>query len=140
MRTIVKKNLKEWIKHHEGLRLHPYTDTVGKITIGYGRNLQDNGISKAEAELLFQDDFQRCQNELGHFRWYNQSPEHIQNALINMCFNLGIYRLLGFKKMIAALIDKDYTQAAIEALNSKWAKQVGQRAKDVALMMRQGDA
>jgi len=62
----------------------------------------------------------------------------VKNALLNMCFNLGINRLLGFKKMVAALQEKNFTLAAKEALNSKWAEQVGERAKDIALMIRQG--
>jgi len=138
MRTIAMKNLKDWIKNHEALRLHLYLDTVGKQTIGWGRNIEDNGISKEEADFMFDNDFARCQRELAPFMWYVNQPENVQNALMNMCFNMGIARLLGFKKMIMALTVKDYTKAAIEALDSKWAGQVGQRAKDVALMMRQG--
>lgn len=111
---------------------------MGKVTIGYGRNIDDNGISPQEGNFLFDNDFDRCQRELSLFPWYANQPQNVQDALMNMCFNLGITRLLGFKKMIAALIDKDYTTAAMEALDSKWAKQVGQRAKDVAVMIRQG--
>lgn len=131
-------NLKEWIKHHEALRLQLYLDTVGKQTIGWGRNIEDNGISKEEADFMFDNDFARCQRELAPFPWYTNQPQNVQDALMNMCFNLGIAKLLGFRKMIMALTAKDYTKAAIEALDSKWAGQVGQRAKDVALMMRQG--
>ena len=132
------ENVKEWIKHHEGLNLRLYKDTVNKTTIGYGRNIQDNGISQSEADFMFENDFNRCEHDLKSYSWYLVQPQNVKDALMNMCFNLGINRLLGFKKMILALIDKDYTKAAIEALDSKWAKQVGQRAKDIALMMRQG--
>ncbi len=132
------KNLKDWIKEHEGLRLKPYKDTVNKTTIGYGRNLQDNGITPEEADYLFNNDLQRCLNDLNKFKWYTEQPNHIKDALTDMCFNLGINRLRGFKKMIAAIEAKDYTKAAIEALNSKWATQVGRRAKNVALKIRQG--
>lgn len=115
-----------------------YFDTVGKKTIGYGRNIEDNGISLDEAELMFSNDFARCQKELAPFTWYTNQPDNIKSALMNMCFNMGITKLLGFKKMIAALTAKDYTKAALEALDSRWSIQVGQRAKDVALMIRQG--
>lgn len=138
MRIIVKTSLKEWIKHHEGLTLILEKDTVNKTTIGYGRNIEDNGISKEEADFMFDNDFSRCQRELSPHWWYADQPDNVQDALMNMCFNLGIDRLLGFKRMIAALIVKDYTTASMEALDSKWALQVGRRAKDVALMMRQG--
>lgn len=132
------KNLKDWIKKCEGYNSHPYLDTVGKVTIGYGRNIDDNGISQAEGDYLFDNDFARCERELAPYPWYVNQPKNVQDALMNMCFNLGIGRLLGFRKMIAALTVKDYTTAAMEALDSKWASQVGQRAKDVALMIRQG--
>lgn len=118
--------------------MHPYTDTVGKTTIGYGRNLEDNGISFAEAQYLFENDFAQVQKQLSQYAWYRSQPENVMAALINMCFNLGITKLLGFKKMIAALTEHDYTTAALEALDSKWAIQVGERAKDVAIMMREG--
>ncbi len=131
-------NLKEWIKKCEGFKSHLYTDTVGKKTIGFGRNIEDNGISITEANFMFENDFQRCLDDLIQYKWYTEQPDNIKNALMNMCFNLGINRLLGFKRMIAALEDNDYTKAAFEALNSKWANQVGDRAKDVALMIRQG--
>lgn len=131
-------DLKKWIKSHEGFSSHLYLDTVGKRTIGFGRNIEDNGISKDEGEYLFDNDFNRCVSDLKNYIWYTDQPQHIQDALTNMCFNLGINRLLGFKKMITALMKKDYTEAAIEALDSKWAKQVGKRANDVALMIRQG--
>lgn len=87
---------------------------------------------------MFDNDFARCQKELAQYSWYVDQPQNVKDALMNMNFNLGISRLLGFKKMITALVAKDYTKAAIEALNSKWSQQVGQRAKDVALMIRQG--
>jgi lysozyme len=138
MRTIVTNNVVEWIKYHEGLKLKLHKDTVNKWTVGYGRNIEDNGISKEEADFMFDNDFARCERELSNYPWYTNQPKNVQDALMNMCFNLGIDRLLGFKRMIAALIGKDYTVASIEALDSKWAIQVGQRAKDVALMMRQG--
>lgn len=132
------KNLKDWIKKCEAFKSHPYLDTVGKLTIGWGRNIEDNGISQAEGDFMFDNDFARCERELAPYPWYVNQPEGVQAALMNMCFNLGIGRLLGFRKMIMALTAKDYTTAAIEALDSKWAKQVGQRAKDVALMIREG--
>jgi lysozyme len=118
--------------------LHPYIDTMAKLTIGWGRNLEDNGISQEEADFLFDNDFANCERELSQCSWYRDQPEGVQAALINMCFNLGFPRLKGFKRMIAALKAKNYTLAAQEALNSRWATQVGQRAKDVAVMLREG--
>jgi lysozyme len=126
-----------WIKKCEGLNLDSYIDTTGNLTVGWGRNLR-NGISQDEAELMFQNDLKRTLNELEGCDWYLMQSQNVKDALINMNFNLGIHKLLGFKKMIAALAFQNYTLAAQEALDSLWAKQVGQRAKDVALMIRQG--
>jgi lysozyme len=130
--------LKNWIKSYAGFNPYPFLDKSGKVIIGWGRIIDDHGISKEEADLMFDNDFARSQKELLLYSWFVNQPKNVQNALVNMCFNLGIKRLLTFKKMIAALIVKDYTKAAMEALDSKWANQSEQRAKDVALMMRQG--
>ncbi len=133
-----KQDVKNWIKKCEDCELHPYFDSEGILTIGWGRNLRDNGISQKEADFLFDNDFDSCERELSACSWYTAQPEGVKAALINMCFNLGLPRLKGFKRMIAALEAQNYTLAAQEALNSKWATQVGQRAKDVAVMLREG--
>jgi len=129
-------DLKKWIKGHEGLRLYPYLCTENKVTIGYGRNIQDNGISADEAEYLLNNDINRCIKELSNFSWYVDSPQHVQYALVNMCFNVGLPSLVKFKKMISAIQDKDYIRASKEALDSKWARQVPNRANEVAKVMR----
>jgi len=131
--------IEDWIKGYEGLDLMPYIDTVGKLTIGWGRNLQDNGIRLDEAQLMFNNDYMQSLKELEGYSWFQMQPLNVKNALINMNFNLGIHRLTGFRKMINALINRNYTLAAQEALNSKWALQVGKRATDIAVMMREGD-
>jgi lysozyme len=130
-------DVQSWIKKCEGLKNHTYIDTTGNITIGWGRNLS-NGISNDEAELMFQNDFKRASKELQQYTFYQIQPIGVQEALINMNFNLGIERFLSFKKMIKALLNKDYTTAAVEALDSTWANQVGNRAKDIAVMIREG--
>ena len=132
-------DVQQWIKQCEGLDLKLKKDTVHKWTIGYGRNIEDNGISIDEAELMFKNDLKRTINELDQYNWFINQPQSIKDALINMNFNMGIHRLLGFKKMIASLDDHNYAHAALEALNSKWAKQVPNRAKDIAVMIRQSE-
>jgi lysozyme len=132
----LNKDEEQWIKGQEGYSKMPYIDTAGKLTIGWGRNLQDHGVSPDEAELMFQNDLKRATKDLEQFSWYLNAPDNVKKALINMSFNLGLRHLLSFKKMIAALINKNYTNAALEALDSKWAKQESARAKDVVVMMR----
>ncbi len=136
----VMRDVKNWIKSYEGFRAHPYLDTVHKLTIGWGRNLEDVGLSMDEANHLFDNDFNRCEQQLSEYSWYQNLSKDRKEALIHMCFNLGITHLLQFKRMIQALIDKDFTLAAKEALNSKWAQQMGIRAQDIALVIRQGHA
>lgn len=131
------QDLQQWIKACEGLDLKSYVDTNGHLTIGWGRNLE-NGIRLDEAELMFQNDYKQTVDELEQCDWYNMQPDGVKNALINMNFNLGITKMEGFKKMIEALRDKDYTQAALEALDSRWANQVHKRANDIAVMIRAG--
>lgn len=122
----------------EGIRLKPYRDTVGKLTIGVGRNLDDNGISEDEALVMLKNDIGQAFDELSQFDWFNSLKPVKQDALVNMCFNLGLPRLLSFKRMIAALEAGDYQKAADEALDSKWAVQVGERANRIAEVIRNG--
>lgn len=134
---MVDNETQAWIKSDEGLKLHTYIDTNGHCSIGWGRNLE-NGISLDEAELMFKNDLERSVKELEKYNWYNEQPINVKNALINMNFNLGITKLLEFKEMIECLRLKKYHAANINALNSSWAEQVGQRAKDIAVMISQG--
>lgn len=126
------------IKSEEGLRLFPYADTQGFTTIGWGRNLDGRGISPLEAQMFFDNDINLVVNQLSEYDFYKFAPENIQSALINMCFNLGLPKLLNFKRMISALNKKNYNLAAREALDSLWARQVPNRAKRIAVLMREG--
>ncbi len=123
----------------EGMLLKPYHCSAGKLTIGVGRNLEDNGISTQEALLLLENDISRAANELDRamFGWRDFSEDR-QRALLNMCFNMGWPRMSEFKKMIVAIWNGDWDTAAAEALDSKWATQVGQRAFRIAALLREG--
>lgn len=122
----------------EGLRLKPYRDTVGKLTIGYGRNLDDVGISKEEALIMMRNDIAVSRRELSQYSWFRNLDDKRKDAVINMHFNLGLPRLLTFRNMIAALERGDYKRAADEALDSRWAVQVGERAVRIARVLRGG--
>ena len=132
-------NLISMLKRHEGRRLKPYLCTADKLTIGYGRNLDDNGISEDEALYLLQNDIDACYSELNVFNWFQELDQVRQQALVDMRFNLGLPRFLSFKKMIARLIAKEYSQAAEEIINSLYAKQVGDRANEIAYMIERGE-
>lgn len=123
----------------EGLRLKPYVDTVGKTTIGIGRNLDDVGISREEAFVMAATDVAHVAADLDRaLPWWRQMTDARQNALANMAFNLGITRLLGFANTLALLKAGRFDAAASEMLNSKWAGQVGARATRLAKVIREG--
>ena len=131
-------SLEDQLIHDEDLKTKPYRCPAGKLTIGVGRNLDDNGLSEDECMILLRNDIARCKRELGFYEWYTMQPPGVREALINMCFNMGISRLREFKKMISALQVRKYSTAAIEALDSAWSKQVGDRSKRVAAAIRAG--
>jgi lysozyme len=134
-------NLIQQIKSDEGERLRVYKCTKGKNTIGYGRNLDDNGISKQEAEMLLINDLHRVEEGLQRNELINGHDYVRRAVLYNMAFQLGINGLLGFEKMIAAYRIKDYRTAAEEMLDSLWAseKQTPKRAKRLANQMISGE-
>ena len=127
------------LKRHEGLRLKPYLCTADQLTIGYGRNLESMGISRYEAEVMLVSDIERCYNELEVFGWFVGLDVVRQEAMVDLLFNLGLPRFLRFKKMINHLSNKEYSQAAAELLNSRYAIQVGDRANELAYMLERGE-
>ena len=135
-----REKLIEQLFVHEGYRQFPYKDTVGKLTIAIGRNLDDVGISQEEARYLCHNDIDKAINHCRlKFPWFDSLDEVRRDALTNMCFNMGISRLLGFKKMLKAFSEGDYQKAALEAIDSKWSKQVGRRAEDIIYMIIEGE-
>ena len=112
--------LKQQLVRHEGLRLRPYTCTAGYNTIGVGHNLDTKPISERAAMIILEDDINDAMQDLDrNLPWWRTLPDPARGALLDMCFNLGISRLLGFKRMLAALERGDYVGAALEALGSR---------------------
>jgi lysozyme len=137
----MRTKAKSWIKQCEGFRAMPYYDTEGHLTIGFGRNLSSHGVSLDEAEHMIDNDIDDCILKLSrNCSWYNNAPENVKIAVLNMCFNLGFTKFLTFHELIDALIERNYTKASQEVLNSKWALEIKERAKDVAVMIREQDA
>ena len=132
-------DLKERIKTHEGYRRKPYLCPAGKLTIGYGRNIEENGITEAEASFLLDNDIKISEEECRRaFRWFYNLDEIRRGVIVEMHLNMGLKRLKTFKKMLTACEKQDYELAACEMLNSLWARQVGQRAETLAKIMRKG--
>jgi len=131
--------LKILLRIDEGEKLRPYKDSVGKITIGVGRNLDDVGISKVESDFLLTNDIQKVQLDLNkEIPWWILLSDNRQMVLANMAFNMGIGGLLQFTHMLMACKDSKFSEAARQMLDSKWAAQVGQRAIRLAQLMERG--
>ena len=130
---------KAQLKVDEGVRAKPYRDTVGKLTIGVGRNLDDVGLHSDEIELLLDNDVKtslRVAQQL--FDNFDSLSDNRKAVLINMAFNLGMTRLAGFQHLRDAVEHGQWEQAATEMLSSTWATEVGQRAIRLAEQMRRG--
>lgn len=142
----------------EGKRLKAYKDTVGKWSIGIGRNLDDvgtapltrtkadvlaNGINEAECDQFFDYDIRRTEKDLDRkLSWWRTLDPVRQRVMLNMCFNMGIgdgqHGLTGFVNTLGMIERGEYSRAADAMLQSKWARQVGIRAQRLANMMREG--
>jgi lysozyme len=132
------ERLQQQLIEHEGLRLSAYFDTVGKCTIGVGRNLDDKGLSKAEALYLLENDIQECIADLVTFPWFERLDAVRQRVVIDMRFNLGPKKFRRFRDTLRAISEERYGDAADAMLASKWADQVKRRAVRLAAMMRTG--
>jgi len=134
-----KELILDLLKRHEGLRLKPYLCSAGKLTIGYGHNL-DNPISEEVAEAILMTDMAIAIQECIYLEYWPHLSEVRQAVIVDMVFNLGMSRFKKFKKMRAAIMKRDFKTASQEMLDSKWARQVGGRAIRLSKMMETNKA
>lgn len=127
------------LKLHEGYRQKPYHCTAGKLTVGYGRNLDDVGLSVEESEYLLKNDINRAVMSLQAFPFWVKLSEARRAVLIDMHVNMGNSGLMKFRKMLDALTRHDYAAAASEMQKSLWYKQVPNRAAELMKIMRTGE-
>jgi len=141
--------LQERIKQHEGLSLTIYPDVLGYSTIGYGHKCSSaeiqkykDGITKEEAEAIFQDDFAKKSAQAKAIAGDNWKKlnEARQGVIIEMVFQLGMGGVLKFKRMWAAIDAGDYDEAAAQMIESVWHKQTRTRCEDLAAIMKHGVA
>lgn len=132
--------IRDLLIQHEGLRLRPYKDTVGKLTIGVGRNLDDVGISDVEAYIMLDNDIKKVKDQVfATLPWAFKLDEPRQAVILSMAFNMGLAGLLAFKNMLGAVETGNYSDAAKHMLDSKWAVQVGNRATYLSKIMETGN-
>ncbi len=141
-------DMRALLKWHEGVRSDLYRCTAGKLTIGVGHNLnahgsgadiahyRRHGASPQEIERWLTQDIQRAtaalERNFGKEQWFQELSPNRKMALVDMCFNLGEGGLLKFKETLALLRAGKFKAAAAEALDSKWADDVGTRAQRIA--------
>lgn len=131
-----REKLRQHMIAEEGLKLTPYlcTGEPPQLTIGVGHNLESRGISEAIAMAILDEDIDVCISELQqNFPHFHDYPDPVQETLIDLCFNLGISRLMKFKRTIEylneGLATGNYTKAATELMDSAYARQLPNRAK-----------
>lgn len=124
---------------HEGMLLTPYKDTVGKLTIGVGWNIDDVPMRESEAIFRMRNDLAAVKREAEKLLFFSKLNLVRQNVIIEMIFNLGMPRFLEFKKLIKAIEAENWNNAVVEMLDSRWAKQVHNRATTLSRQMGSGE-
>ena len=128
------------LKVHEGTRSKVYLDTEGIETIGVGRNLRDRGLSDEEIELMLANDIKDFQEEVDRaFSWWADLDDVRQRVIVDMAFNMGTGSLSKFKLTLGHIEAGRFEEASVEMLDSKWARQVGNRAQCLSNMMKTGE-
>ena len=134
-----EKELLDQIKEHEGLKLFLYKCPAGKLTIGYGHNLQDNGLSKSACEYILYDDIDEAKRNLRTI-FGNEFFENLKDskkiALIDMMFNLGMVKFLTFKRFIFAVETQNWENASYEIIHSRAYEQNKKRYKKLSEQIR----
>jgi lysozyme len=132
-------SLEDQLRRDEGQRLQVYTDTVGKLTIGVGRNLSDVGVSLDEADLMLANDIKAATATLeANFPWTTGLDPVRKGAMLNMTFNMGVRGLAQFHDFLQKMEVGNFSAAAGAMLDSLWARQVGERAQRLSIQIESG--
>ena len=131
------KDLLESINHHEGFVKHVYDDSLGIPTIGYGFAIKDLVLEEDLCdEILLRKLRILGKSVIGKFPFFDSLPSDCKTVLMEMCYQLGVTGVSKFKKALKAMEDGDWEKAADEMLDSKWAKQTPNRAKEMSNIIR----
>lgn len=134
-----KKLFAEHLEWAEARRPYPYEDSVGKLSIGVGRNLDDKGLREDEIDLLLKNDIKEALEECTKLDYFKGLDSVRQLVVADMVFNMGLPRFLGFVRTNEALRNQDYVKASTEMVDSKWYRQTGRRARKLVKAMKAGD-
>jgi len=135
--------LMNYIKQEEGCRLKAYQDTRGIWTIGYGHtgpNVHPGmAVTQDEAEDLLEHDLLMAQWGVEKaFPWVEGLDPVRKDAVVDICFNMGAHRFMGFHRAIAAMVQHDWQGAVKELRDSLWQHQVGRRADSIEARLLSG--
>ena len=134
-----KKLFAEHLEWAEARRPYPYEDSVGKLSIGVGRNLDDKGLREDEIDLLLKNDIKEALEECAKLDYFKGLDSVRQLVVADMVFNMGLPRFLGFVRTNEAIKKGDYVRASTEMYDSKWRRQTKRRAKVLIKAMRTGE-
>jgi len=130
-------NLLNQIKKHEGFKSSVYECTEGYDTIGYGFAIKDLKLDEDIAELILIKKLDKLQKRIASaYGWFYNAPEEVKDVVTNMCYQMGVSGFSQFKKTIYLLETEQYEDASVEMLNSLWAKQTPNRAKELSEQVR----
>ena len=125
------------IKKHEGFKHRVYKCTEGYDTIGYGFAIKDLVIEKDIADLILMKKLHTLlQRVMVAFSWFESMPPEVKDVVLNMCYQLGLSGFSKFKKTIYLLETEQFEEASVEMLDSLWAKQTPNRAKELSEIVR----
>ena len=131
------KDLLEKIKEHEGFVEHVYDDSLGIPTIGYGFAIKDLILDEDIAEEILIRKLEKLKrNANARFKWLEDMPQEVQEVVLNMCYQLGVTGVSKFRKAISAMQEGEWSEAADEMLDSLWARQTPNRAKELSDIVR----
>jgi lysozyme len=146
-KTIIKflgkkmnKDLIESIKQHEGYVGVVYKDSLGIDTIGYGFAIKDLELDEDICEIILERKLKQLEDMINlKFSWYKYMPQEIKDVVMEMCYQLGVTGVSKFKKTIAYLQNKQWEKASVEMLDSLWARQTPNRAKELSNRVKEVD-
>ena len=132
---VMNKEAVKLIKREEGFKSEMYQDTLGNWTLGHGIT----NLTEEESAAVVAIRVEKLEDALrDEYSWFHRMNEGRQAVLVSMAYQLGLGGLSKFKKMIAALGESDYHEAAKEGLDSRWARQTPARAERAMDKLRRG--